>query len=95
MRRDYYAYLVGGALVDQGRYQEGISVLKRHLTTYPDDLVAHAYLLVAYTELGHDPEARAEAAEVMRINPHFTVASIAKAARLHRWLIDERKAGLK
>jgi hypothetical protein len=41
-------------------------------------------------------QARAEAAEVMRISPRLTLASIAKSASLHpRWLIDERMAGLK
>jgi hypothetical protein len=52
--------------------------------------------LVAYTEVGHDTEARTEAAEVMRISPHFTLASIGKVSSLHpRWIIDDRKAGLK
>jgi adenylate cyclase len=96
VREDYYAYLVGDALVEQNRYQEGISVLKRHLKGYPDNIIAHAFLLVAYSELGHEQEARTEAAEVMRINPRFTLASIEQGVRLHpRWLIDERKAGLK
>ena len=72
--------LVGDALVEQGRYQEGISDLKRHLKSYPDNIVAHGFLLVAYSELGDEQEARTEAAEVMRINPQFTLASIEKAA---------------
>jgi adenylate cyclase len=96
VRENYFAYTVGDALVGLGRYQEGISVLKRHLKGYPDNLEAHFFLVAAYSELGHEQEARAEAAEVMRINPRFTLTSIEKAARLHpRWLIDERKAGLK
>jgi adenylate cyclase len=96
VREDYFARTVGDALVELGRYHEGISVLKRHLKAYPDDLASHLFLLVAYTEVGYDTEARTEAAEVMRISPHFTLASIGKVSSLHpRWIIDDRKAGLK
>jgi predicted Zn-dependent protease len=96
--QDFYAYTIGGALVEMGRHQEGITVLKRHLAAYPDNLVAHYIMIVAYAELGRDPDARAEAAEVMRISPNFSIASLAryKNMRSHpRWAIDMREAGLK
>jgi adenylate cyclase len=44
VRENYFAYMVGDALVALGRYQEGISVLKRHLKDYPNNLVAHLFL---------------------------------------------------
>jgi hypothetical protein len=81
-----------------GRYEEAIVVLKRHVTAYPDNLVAHNFLIVAYTELRRDQDARAEAAEVMRISPHFSLASLDsyKTMRAHpRWGIAMRNAGLK
>jgi hypothetical protein len=55
-------------------------------------------LILSYIELGRDQDARAEAAEVMRISPHFAVASVciptAGAANNKRWLSAFRKAGL-
>jgi adenylate cyclase len=95
---DFYAYGVGDALVEMGRYEDGITVLKRHLAAYPDNLVAHLFMLIGCAELGRDGEARAEAAEVMRISPHFALASIAgsKNILLHpNWISYWRKAGLK
>jgi hypothetical protein len=81
-----------------GRYEDGITVLKRHLAAYPDNLVAHLFMLIGCAELGRDGEARAEAAEVMRISPHFTLASIvgSKNILLHpNWISYWRTAGLK
>ena len=93
VRKDYYAYAVGDALVSMGRYEDGIRVLKKHLAAYPDNLVAHEFLIVAYEELGRERGARAEAAEVMRISPNFSLAPL---HRQHpRWEADARKAGLK
>jgi hypothetical protein len=69
---------------------------------------AHSLLAVAYVELGHLDEARAEVAEIMRINPRFTLEG-EKRAEEHgvgafpfkdrsfgeRYLADMGKAGLK
>jgi adenylate cyclase len=97
VRADYFTYTVGDALVELKRYQEAISILHGHLNAYPNDVAAHLFLLVAYTERGQQQDARNEASEVMRISPHFTLAANEKTiARLHpRWIADERKAGLK
>jgi hypothetical protein len=40
--RSFYAYTVGDALVELRRYREAISVIKRHVKGYPDDLAADA-----------------------------------------------------
>jgi len=74
--RDFYAYQVGMSYVDLGRYAEALPVLKRHLALYPNSLVAHLAMIYAYTELGREQEAREEAAEVIRISPHFALASL-------------------
>jgi adenylate cyclase len=95
---DLYAYMVGISYVEMGRYQESIPVLKRNLASYPNNLVAHLYIIVAYTELGRDRDAQAEAAEIMQSSPRFTLASLSgvKDERLNqRFFADFRKAGLK
>jgi len=52
--------------------------------------------VVAYTELGRETDARAEAVEFMRSNPDFVIAGINKDAAVNRlWETDLRKAGLK
>jgi adenylate cyclase len=56
-------------------------------------------LAVTYSILGLDQEARAEAAEVLRINPRFSIEWVAKntaydPARMVRIFDAMRKAGL-
>jgi adenylate cyclase len=69
--QDYYAFLVANPCVLMGRYEEAIPLLKRHLSVLPNNPWAYAVLVVAYTELGRDVDARAAAAGLMRINPDF------------------------
>jgi adenylate cyclase len=67
----WYAFFVGRPYLDMGRYEEAIPLLKEHVTTFPDQLWGHYCLAAAYTALGRDQEAQAEAAEVRRISPQF------------------------
>jgi len=78
-----------------GQYQQAIPLLKSNLTVYPDNIFAHANLVVAYTELGRDADASAEAAEVMRINPRFSWGTNRDESVNRRFNDDMRKAGLK
>jgi len=72
--RDYYASFEGMAYVYMGRYQEAIPVLKRALARYPNVIPIRVYLITCYVELGQIEEARAEAQEVMRLNPQYSLA---------------------
>jgi tetratricopeptide (TPR) repeat protein len=54
-----------------GRYEKAMPVLKRYVPRNPNFLMAHFHLTIAYIELGQEADARAEAAEVLRINPQF------------------------
>ena len=75
--------------------------LQRYLSRYPNILTAHLTLTVVYSELGQAAEAQAEAAEVLRLNPHFSLEvhkqrmPIKDPAVLERHLAALRKAGLK
>jgi adenylate cyclase len=95
---DFYAYCTGSAYAEMGHYEEAIPLLQRNIAVSPNNLVAHFFLLLSYAELGRDQEARAEAAEVMRISPGFTLAMAhhSKSDALDKTFErDMRKAGLK
>jgi adenylate cyclase len=66
----------------------------------PNHQYGHAFLAAAYAQLGRLEDARAEAAEVLRVNPKYTIGTQMRVAILKRsedsdHLIDGlRKAGL-
>jgi tetratricopeptide (TPR) repeat protein len=84
-----------------GRYAEAVAPLQRSLSRYPNILRIHLMLAAVYSELGQAAEARAEAVEVLRLNPHFSLEvhrqrmPIKDPAVLERHLAALRKAGLK
>jgi adenylate cyclase len=83
------------------RYEEAIAAQKRALTMSPDFLHAHAHLAAIYSELGRKEEAQAEAAEVLRISPNYSLEvekqrwPFKDPAAGERWIAALRKAGLK
>ena len=84
-----------------GQYEEAISICRRIIQKQPDQLYAHIHLAAAYMDAGRAEEARAEAAEILRIDPKFSLENFAKAnprkdqAELARMVELLRKAGLK
>ena len=94
-RHDSYAFYAATDLVLMGQYQQAIPLLKSNLTAFPDNVWAHANLVIAYTELGREADARAEAAEVIRLNPRFSWGANKDESVNRRYNDDMRKAGLK
>jgi adenylate cyclase len=98
---DWHLSSVGAAYYLAGRPEEAIAPLKQYLTRYPNILDAHLTLAAVYSELGKEAEAQAEAAEVLRLNPQFSLevhkerAPIKDQVMLERQLTALRKAGLK
>jgi adenylate cyclase len=98
---DWHLSSVGAAYYLAGRPQEAIAPLKQYLARYPNILSAHLTLAAVYSELGKVAEARVEAAEVLRINPKFSLEvdkqrePIKDPAVLERHIAALRKAGLK
>ena len=92
---------IGTAYAVTGHYEEARAPLQRYLHRYPNMLGAHLTLAVVYSELGQTAEARKEAAEVLRLNPHFSLElhrqrlPIKDPAMLERHIAALRKAGLK
>jgi adenylate cyclase len=96
-----YLTALGGAYRLTGRYDEAIITLKKALGLFPNSLVAHLNLAVTYVARGRDAEAQAEVAEMVRINPKFSLAGVQQRllykdpAETERVLAALRKAGLK
>ena len=92
---------IGVAYDLAGRPEEAIAPLKHYLTHYPNILGAHLTLAAVYNELGQAAEARAEATEVLQLNPQFSLEvhrqrmPIKDPAALERHIAALRKAGLK
>src|SRR5437667_7233820 len=92
---------VGDAYDLAGQPEEAITPLKQYLSHYPNILGAHLTLAAVYSELGKETEAHTEAAEVLRLNPQFSLevhkerVPIKDPAMLERHLAALRKAGLK
>jgi adenylate cyclase len=72
----------GIALRDTGRIEDGIIALKKAIDRAPNYLFAHLHLTAAYVMMGREQEAQAEVAEVLRINPGFSVERFAKVTVL-------------
>ena len=98
---DAHLASVGTAYAVAGRPEQALAPLQRFLSRYPNRLTAHLTLAAVYSELGREAEARAEAAEVLRLNPNFSLEvhkqrmPIKNPAALERHIAALRKAGLK
>ncbi|NOT53507.1 MAG: tetratricopeptide repeat protein, partial [Deltaproteobacteria bacterium] len=98
---DQHLFPVGMAYYFAGKHEEAIAPLQQYLRRYPHWLIAQVPLAAAYSELGKDTDAQAAAAEVLRINPNFSLAvhkerePIKDPATLERHIAALRKAGLK
>jgi tetratricopeptide (TPR) repeat protein len=55
--------------------EEAVSAYKKALQLSPNNIFAHMGLAAMYINMGREKEARAEAADVLRINPNFSVSS--------------------
>jgi adenylate cyclase len=93
----------GLTLLITGRFEEALSAYKKALQRAPDNILAHMGLAATYSMMGREKEARAEAEEVLRINPKFSLDYFARTT-LMGWKDQSekdkvvnamRKAGLK
>jgi adenylate cyclase len=97
----WFLFDLGHAYYLSGRYEEAIATLKKLLTRTPYVLHAQLFLAIAYSESGREEEARAAVAEVLRINPKFSLevwrqrVPYTDLTVIARQVIALRKAGLK
>ncbi len=91
---------LGNAYSFMRRHEEAISICKKAVQRAPNDLISHLILTRAYSMAGRMEEARTAAAEILKINPKFSLESYAKRlnfknqADSDRAIAALRKAGL-
>lgn len=72
----YYPHYIGLANFGMRRLDDAVVAFKRGVARSPDALWPHVFLAVCHGHLGDDALARAQLAEVRRINPEFSIASL-------------------
>ncbi len=83
-----------------GQYDAAIRVLSEGVSREPDFIAFHLYLAESYALSGREAEARAAAAEVLKLNPKFTLRAnegfvvYKNRSDMERDLMAFRKAGL-
>jgi adenylate cyclase len=92
--------LLANAYLNLGKYEEAIATFKKALRIFGQDhLFVHIGLARTYAIMGLEEEARAEASEVMRIDPGFSIARFLRPWPVSqdykdRMTAELRKAGL-
>jgi adenylate cyclase len=95
-----YFVILGISYRDSGQYEKAIETCKKALQREPNTQFAYIHMAISYIRLGQEKEARAAAAEILRINPKFSLERYAKMLPFpqpvaDRVIEDLRKAGLK
>ena len=91
----------GLALLNAGRFEEAVPALKKGIQRAPDNIMAHVGLGTTYSLMGRGKEARAEAQEILRINPMFSPDQLYKTTfwkdplLVNKYVNALRKAGMK
>ena len=97
----FYASLgLSYRMMDQ--YEEAIAAYKKAINIWPEYVYGYIGLTASYSQGGRMEEARAQAEEVLKINPEFTLEGIERSGYLNyrkadkeRFISALKKAGLK
>ena len=85
---------------DSGQYEKAIETSKKALKQQPSYQFPYIHMTISYIRLGREEEARTTAAELLKVNPKFSLERYAKVLPFPRPIADRivedlRKAGLK
>jgi adenylate cyclase len=70
--------MLGSAHYMLKEYEQALSVLRDCVLRAPDLRAGHVGLAVTYAQMGQMGETRAEAAEILRVQPNFTISGTAR-----------------
>jgi adenylate cyclase len=78
----YYFEHLGRSYASARHYDEAIAAFQKALNRAPSNFIAHRELTITYFLSGHIEEGRAQAHEVLRLNPKFSFQDYAKSLQL-------------
>jgi adenylate cyclase len=95
-----YFVILAASYRESGQYEKAIETSKKALQREPNSQFPYINMAVSYIRLGQEKEARAAAAEILRINPKFSLERFAKMLPFPQPVADRfiealRKTGLK
>jgi adenylate cyclase len=97
---NFYLHGLGLSYAWTDRYEEAIKVFEKAVREHPDAFYLRLFAAAVYSLAGQDEKARAEAAEVLRINPGFSLKKWEKTLKYkdqedqEKFISALRKAGL-
>jgi Tfp pilus assembly protein PilF len=98
---NYYLTMLGAAYISVGQYEKATDALKKATHLEPNDIFAHVNLAAAYIKTGKEEDAHKHAANVLRIDPKFSLDDYEKILpdtnRIYvkDYIASLQKAGLK
>lgn len=75
----YYFLALGHSYRGLGQYKEALAQYKKTIERAPNYWIAHAFLAATYIMAGQEEMARAAAADVLKINPKFSLDKLARS----------------
>jgi TolB-like protein/Tfp pilus assembly protein PilF len=93
----YYLFGLGMSYSLAGQHQEAIKWCEKSVRQDPDSFMANLILTAVYSMAGRDEDARAQAEEVLRLNPKYHLERSRKRATARykdKWFAALSKAGL-
>ena len=74
----FYFFGLGVSYSMVGQHEEAIKWCQKAVQSAPDSYLVHLFLVEVYSRAGRQTDAREQAAEVLRINPQFSLENYAK-----------------
>ncbi len=75
----WYVWVAAHACRLLGRYEEAVVLYQRSINRTPEYIRPHIGLTACYAEMGRLDDARTQAAEVLRIDPRYSIGRYATA----------------
>ena len=91
---DWQLLYFGNAYFVAGHYEEALAYCKKAQERNPDNMWAYFFPAAIYGHLGREEDARKTAAEILRIDPEFSIKRDAKILPFE-YINALHKAGLK
>jgi len=86
----YASFVLAFAHYMLQQYSKALSLLREFVTQVPNYRPGHALLAATLARIGQVEEARAEAAEVLRIRPRFTISGVGRLLTAFKYPRDDK-----